>query len=130
MHEPSLFFLGASEIQSIPLTAIDFFTHVPPVAFAGAGAEAAASAVFEAAKYTFAALFFYARIWLWLQHTAAFVANARAALRTGAAKKGGKWRASPFASTITVFMVSLLFMTALQLYWGGLILVEASKLLI
>jgi len=88
MHEPSLFFLGACEIQSVPLTIIDFFTHVPPSTFgADLASRRVAESIFEVAKYVFAVLFFYSRIWLWMKHTAAFILNATKALKMAHAKK-------------------------------------------
>ena len=60
MHEPALFFLGTCEMQSLPLTLIDFWTAIPPTE----GSYQATA--FELTKYIFGALFFYSRIYLWV----------------------------------------------------------------
>ena len=60
MHEPALFFLGTCEMQSLPLTLIDYWTAIPPTE----GSYQATA--FELTKYIFGVLFFYSRIYLWV----------------------------------------------------------------
>jgi len=139
MHEPSLFFLGFCEIQSLPLTGVDYFSNVPPSAFAEADpwAGKVASALFETSKALFVPLFFYARVYLWAPHTRAFVANALGALRTMHAKRDrqsdrqgdhlGGVRQNGAGRTLAVFLAALAVITALQAYWALLILAEVSK---
>lgn len=146
MHEPSLFFLGLSEIQGVPLTFVDFFTHIPPATFGliteggSSEAEAAANLAFDIAKYSLVVLFFYARIFLWAKHTWAFMTNARKALQLRDPKKesrsfkdkpetwGSRRRAGPHSYVILIFVLSLIVVTALQIFWGGLIIGEVVKL--
>jgi hypothetical protein len=158
MHEPSLFFLGACEMQSVPLIIIDFFTQVPPSTFrADPGAQYLAESIFENTKYLFALLFFYSRIYLWFYHAAAFMLNARNALGAAMIKKevnpgmtaheaarkeslaaGGRAMAAAMSkaarrgaerhsSTLAIFLASLALMTALQLWWGGVILYQVHE---
>ena len=119
MHEPALFFLGLSEMQGVPLTLIDFFTHIPPDHFPN---PIFANLVFDVTKYAFALLFFYARIYLWFKHTIAFAKNANHALSVNEKKRG--------RSLIRLFVVACIVLTALQIYWGFLIMREASGLLL
>lgn len=122
MHEPALFFLGLSEIQGMPLTFIDFFSHIPPSSFPDADL---ANLMFDVAKYSFAALFFYARIFLWIRHTRSFVTNARHAwLQPGRA--GGKKK--QYKGAILFFAGACVLLTALQVYWGFMIVYEVYKL--
>ena len=127
MQEPALFFLGFAEIQSVPLTFLDFFKHIAPERFPDV---TLANLIFDVAKYSFVVLFFYARIYLWMGHTKAFVRNAQhswAQAGDGASKTSGKPK---YKAAIAFFAGSCVVLTALQVYWGGLILYEVFKLFV
>lgn len=128
-HEPSLFFLGATEVQSVPLMMVDFFIHFPPSSWEayGSGVVDFADAINSSAKFIFAVMFFYVRCYLWTKHTQSFVWNCQSVLSATTNKKQALHGEARQA--IYIFLLALVVISALQVFWCGVIALEAVSFL-
>jgi len=108
----SVYYLGISELSSVPLAGVDFFKHRKPLAKKYPQAT-------NACRQVFAACFIVLRTLYWPYVSYFFWTVSLAALREG----------TPAPNIVRTFLAFNFVLTALQLFWTGLIVQGVVKLL-
>jgi hypothetical protein len=119
-HYYGIFYLGCSEISTIPLVFVDLAKFFPPIP--GTNFDVFIGVV---CGPLFAATFTYYRVFLWWKVSYQMAHDIRHVLKNGMAEK-----LRPGRNHVLYVMMTLnLLLGMLQLYWFSLILQEVAKVL-
>ncbi|CAM9920549.1 unnamed protein product [Scytosiphon promiscuus] len=113
VHYYAIFFLGISEVSSIPLSVVDVFKYFPDVAARYRGLN-------SMLRISFALLFILLRVCYWPVVAGRHLLDTIGSVQAGTVHNAG---------VVGFFTVCNLTLTLMQFYWGYLIIRAAAKML-